>query len=75
MGTGHTQPLIEKQNNHRCLPEAEHGSGVSELCSMEVLLGFSPEILMAQGTRRCDWGKIGHPGLRHILEVVVQTPL
>lgn len=42
---------------------------------MEVLLGFSPENLMAQGTRRCDWGKIGHPWLRHILEVVVQTPL
>lgn len=41
------QPLIEKQNNHRCLPEAEHSIGVSELCSTKVLLGFSLEVLKA----------------------------
>lgn len=74
MGTGHMQPLTERQNNYRCLPEAEHGSGVSELCSSKMLLGFSLDILMAQGIRRCDWSKICHPWLRHILEVVVQTP-
>lgn len=69
------QLLIEKQNNHRCLPEAEHGSGVSALCSMKVLLGFSLEILMVQGMRRCDWRNICHLWLRHILEVLVQTLL